>query len=151
MKDIYDIKDVLLGFPINFVYSIIIIIFILILFIVYKYILKQSNDLNIYKETPKEVIKKDFKKILRDFENSFLEKDKSIFYSNLIEILREILEEKWNKNISKMTLDEISSLNITEENKLLIKSIYFKEYMKEIEDNKDIRLKFINNISKLIN
>jgi len=150
MKDIYDIKDILLGFPINFFYSIILIIFILILFLVYKYILKQSKDLNIYKEIPKKIIKKDFKKILRDFENSFLEKDKSIFYSNLIEILREILEEKWNKNISKMTLNEISSLDIIEENKLLIKSIYFKEYMKEIEDNKEIRLNFINNISKLI-
>jgi len=150
MKDIYDIKDILLGFPINFVYSTILIVFILILFIVYKYILKQSKDLNIYKEIPKKIIKKDFKKILINFENSFLEKDKGVFYSGLIEILREILEEKWNKNISKMTLGEINSLDITEENKLLIKSIYFKEYMKEIEDNKEIRLNFINNISKLI-
>jgi len=49
-----------------------------------------------------------------------------------------------------MTLEEINALNLDNDSKSLIKSIYFKEYMKEIEDSMEIRLKFIDNISKLI-
>jgi hypothetical protein len=49
-----------------------------------------------------------------------------------------------------MTFEEINNLNISEKLKDLIKSIYYKEYMKEVDDSLEIRKKYINEIKKII-
>jgi len=148
MNDIYDIKDIFIGFPINIFYSLLFISFLIILLVFYKNILekknKQINKVNIIKE------KVDFSLIILDFEKEYLELKSSIFYAKLLEILRKILEEKWNNNISKMTFKQINNLNLDDSLKNMIKSIYYKEYTEKIEDNKKIRLDFIKEIKKLI-
>jgi hypothetical protein len=94
MRDIYDIKDVLLSFPINITYSLIYLIFLLILFIIYKNLLNKNID-NII-EDKIEIIKpeKDYYEILEKFKNEYLDKNEKIFYSKLLYILRDILEYK---------------------------------------------------------
>lgn len=151
MTDIYDIKDIILGFPINFIYTSIYILFIFIIYFIYKYLINKKDDkiiVNNEEKFEKEEI--DFNKILQDYELKSIDEDSEKFYSGLIEILRDILESFWNKNISKMTFEEIQKLNLDENLKNLIKSIYYKEYVKKIEDNREIRKNYIEKIKKLI-
>lgn len=151
MTDIYDIKDIILGFPIDFIYSSIYILFIFILYFIYKYLInKKDSKIEIINDI---IVKKqeiDFNKILQEFELKFIDKNSEKFYSWLLEILRDILESFWNKNISKMTFEEISKLNLDNGLKDIIKSIYYKEYVKQIEDSKEIRVSLINKIKELI-
>jgi predicted AlkP superfamily phosphohydrolase/phosphomutase len=49
-----------------------------------------------------------------------------------------------------MTFKEINNLELSNDLKDLIKSIYYKEYMKEIDDNNETRKKFIEDIKKII-
>jgi hypothetical protein len=49
-----------------------------------------------------------------------------------------------------MTFEEISKLNLDNGLKDIIKSIYYKEYVKQIEDSKEIRVSLINKIKELI-
>lgn len=151
MTDIYDIKDIILGFPIDFIYSSIYILFIFILYFIYKYLInKKDSKIEIINDI---IVKKqeiDFNKILQEFELKFIDKNSEKFYSWLLEILRDILESFWNKNISKMTFEEISKINLDNDLKDIIKSIYYKEYVKQIEDSKEIRLSLINKIKELI-
>ncbi len=151
MNDIYDIKDILLSFPINITYSLIYLIFLLILFFIYKNFIEKNNDGEII-EIKSEIIKpkKDYYKILEKFKKDYLNQKENIFYSKLLYILRDILEFKWENNISKMTLKEINNLDLNINLKNLIKSIYYKEYMRDINDNNEIREKFIEDIKKII-
>jgi len=150
MTDIYDIKDVLLSFPINITYSLVYLIFLLILYFIYKNIINKNDEKII--ESVREIIKpkKDYLDILENFKKNYLDKNEKIFYSKLLYILREILENKWEKNISKMTFKQINNLDLSNNLKNLVKSIYYKEYMKDIEDNKEIRKKLIEDIKKII-
>ena len=150
MTDIYDIKDVLLSFPINITYSLVYLVFLIILFIIYKNLINKNDEKII--ELTNEVIrpKKNYYEILEDFKKDYLDKNEKIFYSKLLYILREILEYKWERNISKMTFKQISNLDLSNDLKNLVKSIYYKEYMKDIDDNKKIREKLIEDIKKII-
>lgn len=151
MTDINDINDIILGFPISFLYSSIYIFFIVFLYFIYKYL---TNKKEIKGETNNndllEIQEVDFNKTLQDFELKSIDERSEKFYSGLIEILRDILESFWNKNISKMTFEEIQTLDLDKSLKDIIKSIYYKEYVKQIEDSKEIRFKFINKIKELI-
>jgi hypothetical protein len=49
-----------------------------------------------------------------------------------------------------MTFKEINNLELSSDLKDLIKSIYYKEYMKEIDDNEEIRKNLIADIGKMI-
>ena len=152
MTDIYDIKDLVLGYPFSLIYSFIFILFIFILYFVYKIILNNKD------KTPeindKQVIKKqikDYNMIIKNFEDVFMESNTDIFYSGLLEILREILENKLYENISKMTFEEIWNLDLDSWLKSLIKSIYYKEYTKQVEDNRAIRFELISKVKKIVN
>ena len=151
MNDIYDIKEIMLWFPIDIVFTLLFILFLICLYVIYLYKFKKSD---IEKETLEKPviikIKKDFNKILKNFIKNDLDLETTIFHSKLLWILREILEEKEKYNISKMTFEEINNLNISEKLKDLIKSIYYKEYMKEVDDSLEIRKKYINEIKKII-
>jgi len=94
MTDIYDIKDIILGFPINFIYSIIYIVFISILYFIYKYLTnKKDKKIEINNDNLIEKQEIDFNKILQDFESQFIDGSSEKFYSGLLEILRDILED----------------------------------------------------------
>jgi hypothetical protein len=94
---------------------------------------------------------KNYKELINNFEKKYLEEKTDIFYSKLSEILKEFLEERENKNISKMTFNEINKLNLEENIKNLIKNIYFKEYKQSFEDNNEIRKNLIEEVKKIIN
>ena len=49
-----------------------------------------------------------------------------------------------------MTFSEINDLTISQNIKNIIKSIYFKEYMKDFDDNDQIREQIIIDIKKII-
>ena len=153
MNDIYDIKNTFLGFPINITNSLIFIIFIIWLFIYLKILFKKSELEDKLEEIV--LIKKEAKNyadILIQFKKQYLESKSEIFYSKLIEILREILEEKENKNIVKMTFEEINTLDIENDLKNLIKDIYFKEYTKNVHDDTvEYRKELILKVKKIIN
>lgn len=143
-----EINKIILWFPIDIINSIIFIIFVILFYFIWKYF----NKNKIYKQPEKKIFKEkvDFKKIISDFEKNNISNSPEIFYSKLLEIIKEILEQAWVKNISKMTFEEINMLKIKQNLKDLIKNIYFKEYMRKIEDNTEIRKNLISETKKLI-
>lgn len=152
MEDIYDIKDIFLWFSININYSITFILFLVILFLIYKYLLNKNTNKIVIEEKiiKKEEEIKDFNIILNDFKKKYIEEDEKVFYSKLLYILRWILEQDWNKNISKMTFSEINDLDLDNKLKELIKNLYYKEYIEKIEDDKELRNSYIKEIKKII-
>lgn len=152
MNDIYDIKENLLGLPIDITNSLIFIIFLIGIYIFLKIFFKKEEKEEKIEEKPiLKVEYKDYNNILNQFVSEYLDSKSHIFYSGLIVILREILEEKENKNISKMTFDEINILNIDDSIKNLIKDVYFNEYMEYLsQDSIDYRSKLVANVRGLI-
>ncbi len=146
-----DINPIILWFPINISYSLVFILFLVWLYILWKYLDKQK--------IPEKIIKTDFwnvwnledyKKQLNILEKKYLNIKKDVFYSKLSEILRNIIRYKSKRDISKMTFSEIQKLKINKNLLELIKNIYFKEYAKKIEDSEEIRKNLILEIKKLI-
>jgi len=153
-----DINNIMLWIPINITYSLIFIIFLVILYFINIWLnnrKKQKVEEIIIKEPEKKEI--DFNKILKLFEEKYIKSDKNIFYKKISEILKEIILHKQNTDISKSTLEEIKialSLTLSQREKEqkvdLIKNIYFKEYAKEIEDSEEIRKELIWEVRRLI-
>ena len=151
-----DINPLMTRFPINIEYSLIFIVFLGILYFLYKFLNKPEEAI---KKIEKKIVNKEalapwFHKNLDNLEKNLNSKT---FYKDLLAILREILEYKWQKNISKMTLKEINeTLSLTlsprekEQELDLIKNIYFKEYMKNFEDSENTRKNLILEVKKLI-
>ncbi|MCD5385380.1 hypothetical protein LRZ95_01795 [Candidatus Gracilibacteria bacterium] len=150
MTDIYDIKGIVLGYIFDIKYSFIYILFLIVLYILWFLMNKNKNNIK-QENIVKKVVKIDFDKLLDDINQKYLSSDKNLFYTKLTNFLRELLEYKGYKDISKMTFDEISRLDINNNIKYILKNIYFKEYQKEIIDNKKLRESYINDIRKLIN
>ena len=147
-----DIKTIMLWFPINILNTIIFIIFIIILYFVWKYFTKQ-------KEVKKEENKTNFLKVkslddymkkLDNLEQNYLEEKKDIFYWKLMNIFKEIFYFKTKKDISKLTLSEIKNIKLNQKLINLIENIYFKEYAKQIDDSTEYRKNLILEIKKLI-
>jgi len=146
-----DINNIMLWFPINIIYSLIFIIFLVILYFINIWLnnrKKQKVEEIIIKEPEKKEI--DFEKILKLFEEKYIKSEKNLFYKKISEILKEIILHKQNTDISKSTLEEIKNLNLDTKIYDLIKNIYFKEYAKEIEDSEEIRKELILKVKKLI-
>jgi len=153
MKDIYDIKPLESLFPINIVYSLIFVFFIIFLYLIY-YIL--NKDFNKKQETfnkinfERKISREEFFTVINKFEEKYLSKNSEIFYSKLIEILKEILKQKTKKDISKLTFNEINKLNLDKNLTNLIKNIYFKEYAKNIEDSEEVRKELVERVREVI-
>ncbi len=145
MTDIYDIKTNILWTPINIFYSILYILFFIIIVFLLKY-LYSKKDVN-----KKEILiikeKIDYNKIL---ENIDINISKEKFYKELSFIIKWFLEEEIKKPISKMTFKEIKKIWLEKDIENLIKNIYYKEYQKDFYDNLEIREKIIKDISKII-
>jgi len=143
-----DINPLMTRFHINIEYTLIFIIFLVVLYFLYKFLNKPKTIKKIEKKiVNKEVLAPWFHKNLDNLEKNLNSKT---FYKDLLSILREILEYKWQKNISKMTLKEINNLKINSKLKDLIKNIYFKEYKQNFEDSENIRKELILKVRRLI-
>ena len=150
MQQINDIKPIMLWSPINITTTIIFVIFIVILYFIWNYLSKNKKEeieikTNFWEVPNINIYKKQLKELEKNIDIS-----SQIFYKKLAEILKNILEYYWAKNISKMTFDEIKNLKLKQNLKDLIKNIYFKEYAKEINDSEEIRKKIIKEIKKLV-
>lgn len=152
MNDIYDIKSTFLWFPINITNTLIFLWFIIILYYLLKSLNKKEEILEIKSEVIEEkVIKKNYMDLLIEFEKKYIDSNKDLFYSKLIEILKEIIKENISKDISKMTFEEINNLNIDNLIKNLIQEIYFKEYMEYVtEDTQVYRKELIEKVLLII-
>jgi len=110
---------------------------------------KKVELLHCNSSTKKEEI--NYINILKNIEEKYLASSKEIFYSKLSELIRLFLEEKQEKPISKMTFEEIRSLNLEKNIENIIKDIYFKEFQKYIEDNEELRKKILEEVRSLVN
>lgn len=133
MNDIYSLKEISLWLPINPLYTVLLcIIFVCIYFLIFR---KNKKNIKINTEL---ILEKDknYKEIFYSID--FLSMDSSEFIKEVSIFFRDFLEnEKEIKNFSKLTLKEISYLDLEENYKLLIEELYFKEYKKEKIDEKD--------------
>jgi len=143
MTDIYDIKNLVSSIPINFVYTAIILAVAMILYI---FLINQKEETKIIKIKVK---KENINDLIKDLEQNIDKFDKDTFYRKLDYILRLIVKEKYNKNIKNLSYKELNKLDIDNILKDFIKNIYFKEYAKNIDDNEEIRQKYVNLIKWL--
>jgi len=152
MKDIYEIKNILLGLPIWIEKTLILLIFFIwSYFLLKKYFWEEEKELE--KNNIEEKIfyeDKNFSKFLDEFEKNFFNAEKNIFYQKISEILKGILENKFQENFSNLTFDELRKMNLDWEIENLLKNIYFKEYAKKIEDWEDLRKKIIFEVRKIL-
>lgn len=102
-----------------------------------------------------EVVEKKFEPEKINFsellEKISFEDHKEKFYSQISFILKNFLEEKNLKPISKMTFKEIKNLHLEKNLENLIEWIYFSEFKKNIDDNLEIRKKIFEEVKNLIN
>lgn len=131
MQDIYDIKWLMLWYPINIFWSLIFICLFILLyfFILNKKQIKQKEKVVDNLEVV-ETLKKDWIKILEELEKKIVNYDDEKFFSKVDDILRSILEERWYKNIKTMILDDLLKLDISDKQKDLFKDIYYREFEK---------------------
>lgn len=154
MNDIYDIKANILWLPINLFYSLVFVLFYIFFYVILsKYLNKDKEKkvkmLHCNISTKKEEI--NYINILKNIEEKYLTSSKEIFYSKLSQLIRLFLEENQKKPISKMTFEEIKSLNLEKNIENIIKDIYFKEFQKDIEDNEELRKKVLEEVKSLVN
>ena len=149
MTDIYDIKGIVLWLPINILYSLIILLVLIIAYwFVFKVSKKQIKQEIIIVEEPK-IKNIGFKQLIEDLEKNIQIYNTEEFYHQIDKILRLYLSnKKWIQNIEKLTLKEVEQLNIDSSFIDILKSIYFKEYAKDIEDSLDTRKEYLEKIRR---
>lgn len=142
----YDIKPLLNEEPFNLFYT---TIFIIIWLVVYWLLFIKNKNTQTTKQEYKNIYQPNFNKEIEDLtQNTNLSAE--IFYKKLNKILKDIIYFKSWKNVSNLTYQEIEKLDLDDMFKDLLKSTYFKEYAPLIEDNPDIRKKYINNLKILV-
>ena len=142
----YDIKPLLNEEPFNLFYT---TIFIIIWLFVYWVLFIKNKNTQTTKQEYKNIYQPNFNKEIEDL-NQNINLPAEIFYKKLNKILKDIIYFKSWKNVSNLTYQEIEKLDLDDMFKDLLKSTYFKEYAPLIEDNPDIRKKYINNLKILI-
>ena len=162
MIDIYDIKEIVLGFPIDIFYTILVcVIFGLVYFLVFrKKNIDDPESSSGWQIEEKEKI--DFWKLILEFEEKCLEFESGEFLREISLLFRTYLEEeKWYENFSKLTLQEIienweeklSAFAISGQawNDIIyiLKNIYFKEYREE-ELTKRQKEKILQGVKNII-
>lgn len=151
MTDIYDIKPLLFWDYANLIISLVfIIIFVIVYFILFK---KENRQIKVKKKVIIEIskIKKvDYISLLQDLESNLETYNSEIFYHKVDKILRLYLSSIWFKKIEFLTLTELENLKIDKIFIDLLKSIYFKEYSKNIEDNIELRKKYLWKLKDLV-
>ncbi len=151
MTDIYGIQPLLLdnfiNYKISFIYLIVIILILLFLYYIYE---KNKIKVSVIDNSPI-INKRDFSIDLDLLYEKYLSAQRELFYSKLLWILRDYLEYKTWKHITKMTLDELKSLKLNNNLYKIISSLYYKEYSdNSLDDNLDERKKLIEKIKNII-
>ncbi len=146
MKDIYDIQPILLDNFIDYKITILyVILSLIILAIVYYFI---SSKKEIQKEEMSVSIKPNFKDRLKSID---LNLDKDRFYAEILAVIKDYLEYKTGKNISKMTLEELKKQNFSKKLYSFIADLYYKEYSNvDIKDTLGQRKELINKLISFI-
>jgi len=145
--DIYDIQPVLLDNFIDYKITIFYVILSLIILVIVYYFLSSKKE--IQKEEVIINIKPNFKDRLKNID---LNLDKDKFYAEILAVIKDYLEYKTWKSISKMTLKELKKQNFDKKLYSLISNLYYKEYSnnKELDDNLDQRARLINSLLNFI-
>ncbi len=150
MTDIYDIKPLLLWNCINLIYSLIfIVLFVLAYFILFKKETKQVIKQEVIQEKPK-IKNIDYIPLIQELENNLDNYSSEEFYHKIDKILRLYLSSIWFNNIQTLTLIELEKIKLDEIFVNLLKSIYFKEYAQNLEDNIELRKEFLEKLKNLV-
>ena len=150
MTDIYDIKLLLLWRPINVIYSLI-ILFILIIAYYFLFIKKNNEVVEEKKLIKRPKIKNiDYTRLVQDIKQNLETYNTEKFYHQIDKILRLYLEKQDSKNLETLTLKEIENLELDNIFKNLLKSIYFKEYSNNMDDNIQTRKEILHKLENLI-
>ena len=91
----------------------------------------------------------DFSKPIKELENSLMI-DSNTFYAKIANLLKLIIQDKFNLNVQALTLEEIEKLPIEEDLKDILASVYYKEFTKPINDDIEKRKKYINQIKVIL-
>ena len=73
-----------------------------------------------------------------------------VFYAKIANLLKLIIQDKFNLNVQALTLEEIEKLPIEEDLKDILASVYYKEFTKPINDDIEKRKKYINQIKVIL-
>ncbi len=145
MTDIFDIKNLFLGYPISYFNTIILlIVFISIFFILFFISRKKSRVKNDLIEE-KINLNIDFKTLITSFWEKYDYLDSKEFLKETNHLFRIYLEQEKNyKDFSKLTFDEISCINLSKDELSFIKDLYFKEYREQILEQDEKREIYAN-------
>ena len=90
-----------------------------------------------------------FSKFIKELENSLMI-DSNTFYAKIANLLKLIIQYKFNLNVQALTLEEIEKLPIEEDLKDILANVYYKEFTKPINDDIEKRKKYINQIKVIL-
>ena len=147
MKDIYPIKPVILPDYSN-IWLIVVILLLIIILIIFL-ILKP-------KKTKITKPKNNISALVKRLENLNLNQNRIDFYSQIYDILIEILENKLKLSLKDLTWEEIENKffykNVWKYEKLfsILKEIYFKIYDENLEDSLEDRKKLLEEILSIL-
>lgn len=150
MTDIFDIKEFFLWWAFSYINTIIVIVFFVWLIFSIIFIKNKKSKIKNDFIEQKESDIFDFKSMLKLFEEKYYYLDSKDFLKEINHIFRLYLEqEKWYDWFSKMTLDQIVSLELDKEYISFFKDLYFKEYREQFLEQ-DEKKAIFDNLLKII-
>lgn len=150
MTDIFDIKDFFLGDWFSYINTFIILIVFIWLISFFVFVKNKKNKIknDFIEQKENEIL--DFKAMLWIFEDKYYYLDSISFLKEINHIFRLYLEqEKWYTDFSKLTLEEIVSLDLKKDHISFLKDLYFKEYREQFLDQ-DEKKEIFDNLLKII-
>jgi len=150
MTDIFDIKDFFLWDWFSYINTFIILIVFIWLISFFVFVKNKKNKIknDFIEQKENEIL--DFKAMLWIFEDKYYYLDSISFLKEINHIFRLYLEqEKWYTDFSKLTLEEIVSLDLRKDHISFLKDLYFKEYREQFLDQ-DEKKEIFDNLLKII-
>ena len=149
MTDIFDIKNLFLDYPISYFNTIILFLVFFTLIFILVFIWNKKNKIknDLIEEKTHLII--DFRTLINSFWEKYDYLDSKEFIKEVNHLFRTYLEqEKKYKDFSKLTLDELSGLDLSKDELSFIKDLYFKEYREQILEQ-DEKNEIYKNLVKL--
>lgn len=150
MTDIFDIKDFFLWDWFSYINTFIILIVFIWLISFFVFVKNKKNKIknDFIEQKENEIL--DFEAMLWIFEDKYYYLDSISFLKEINHIFRLYLEqEKWYTDFSKLTLEEIVSLDLKKDHISFLKDLYFKEYREQFLDQ-DEKKEIFDNLLKII-
>ena len=136
MQDIFDIKNLFLWSIISYFNTIFLIVVFVLLFVAFIYVYNKKTRIKNDMIEEKEQVFIDISALISAFWEKYDYLDSKEFIREINHLFRNYLEqEKKYDDFSKLTLDEIVSLDLKKEEISFLKDIYFKEYREQILEN----------------